>query len=35
MQVTPPRSYEVEDFVGEDVEVENVEGVKDQVNVEV
>nr|KAJ0205492.1 hypothetical protein LSAT_V11C500277710 [Lactuca sativa] len=32
MQVTPPRSYEVEDFVGEDVEVENVEGDKGQAN---
>ncbi|CAH1440973.1 unnamed protein product [Lactuca virosa] len=35
MQVTPPRSYEAEGFVGEGVEVENVEGGQDQANVEV
>ncbi|CAH1433350.1 unnamed protein product [Lactuca virosa] len=30
--MTPPRSYEAEDFVGEDVEVENVEGGQGEAN---
>nr|KAJ0196000.1 hypothetical protein LSAT_V11C700373320 [Lactuca sativa] len=34
MKVTPPRSYEVEGFVGDDDEVENVEGGQSQSNVE-
>nr|KAJ0196437.1 hypothetical protein LSAT_V11C700373310 [Lactuca sativa] len=34
MQVTPPRSYEAEGFVGNDDEVENVEGGQSQSNVE-
>ncbi|CAH1420136.1 unnamed protein product [Lactuca virosa] len=32
MQVTPPRSYKAEEFVGEDVEVENAEGGQGQAN---
>ncbi|CAH1454104.1 unnamed protein product [Lactuca virosa] len=32
LQVTPPRSYEDEDFVGEDVEVENVAGGQGEAN---
>ncbi|CAH1429631.1 unnamed protein product [Lactuca virosa] len=32
MQVTPPRSYEAGDFVGEDVEVENIEGGQGEAN---